>query len=304
MHKAIGPLSEKKENRNLFITVLLNLGIAIAELLGGLLSNSLSLISDAVHNLSDGLAMLITFVTLRVSKRASNERKTFGYKRIQILAALFNAVTLLAICLFLLTEAYERFMVPKLVNSLPVVIVATIGLLANLAGVFLLKDFSRSNLNIKAAYLHLIGDTLSSVAVIVGGIMMYYFQVYWIDPVVTALISLYIIRETYHVLAETYHILMQSTPSHIILDQIRNEVILLKGVKDLHHVHVWSLTDNEIHFEGHIELQDDMYVSESEQLHCDIRDMLLARYGITHVTLQVEKNFCKNTSLIVPLNEC
>ncbi|MBU1010715.1 MAG: cation diffusion facilitator family transporter [Bacteroidetes bacterium] len=304
MHKAIGPLSEKKENRNLFITVLLNLGIAIAELLGGLLSNSLSLISDAVHNLSDGLAMLITFVTLRVSKRASNERKTFGYKRIQILAALFNAVTLLAICLFLLTEAYERFMVPKLVNSLPVVIVATIGLLANLAGVFLLKDFSRSNLNIKAAYLHLIGDTLSSVAVIVGGIMMYYFQVYWIDPVVTALISLYIIRETYHVLAETYHILMQSTPSHIILDQIRNEVILLKGVKDLHHVHVWSLTDNEIHFEGHIELQDDMYVSESEQLHYDIRDMLLARYGITHVTLQVEKNFCKNTSLIVPLNEC
>lgn len=304
MHKAIGSLSAKKENRNLFFTVLLNLGIALAELLGGLLSNSLSLISDAVHNLSDGLAMLITFITLRVSKRESNARKTFGYKRIQILAALFNAVTLLAICLFLLMEAYERYMVPKLVNSVPVMIVATIGLLANLTGVFLLKDFSKANLNIKAAYLHLIGDTLSSVAVIVGGIMIYYFQVYWIDPVITALISLYIIRETYHVLAETYHILMQSTPPHILLDQIRDKVICFKGVKDLHHVHVWSLTDNEIHFEGHIELKDDMYVSESEQLHREIREMLFARYGISHVTLQFEMNFCKNPSLIVPLNEC
>ena len=196
------------EGRNLLFTVVLNFTITIAEFVGGILSNSLALLSDAIHNLSDAIALLITYITVRISKKSSNQRNTFGYKRIQILAALFNSVTLIAICIYLLYEAYLRFFNPEPVKSILMFAVALIGLIANLLSVFLLQKHSKNNLNIKAAYLHLIGDTLSSVAVVIGGVLIYFYQIYWIDPLITVLISLYIIKETYAVLHETYKILM------------------------------------------------------------------------------------------------
>lgn len=299
MHQVKPIPSAKKESRNLFITVWLNFGIAIAELIGGFFSNSLALISDALHNLSDATAMLITYIALKISKKDATKKHTFGYKRIQILAALFNAVTLIGICVFLIGEAYERFLNPESVKATPMLIVATIGLIANLISVLLLRRFSAGNLNIKAAYLHLIGDTLSSVAVIVGALLMMYFQWHWVDPLITVLISLYIIKETYHVLAETYQILMQSAPKHVKLDEVSNFIRQLAGVSDVHHVHLWSLTDQQIHFEAHIELQHDMKVSES-QLICEmISRELKANFGIQHVTLQSEIAFCSDKELIV-----
>ncbi|MDP3461588.1 MAG: cation diffusion facilitator family transporter [Bacteroidales bacterium] len=304
MHKTTGHLSKERESRNLFITVFLNIIIAVAELIGGLLSNSLALISDAIHNLSDGIAMLITYVTVKVSKRQNNQRKTFGYKRIQILAALFNALTLIAICIFLIFEAYKRFIQPEEIDSIPMLFVAAIGLVANLAGVFLLKDFKSGNINIKAAYLHLIGDTLSSVAVIVGGILIYFYNIYWVDPLVTVLISVYIIRETYHVLSETYNILMQAVPAGIDLEAVRQEIIAIEGIKDLHHVHVWSLTDHEVHFEGHLELSADMPISDAQLITEKAREKLKNIFDIQHITLQLEINYCKTPSLVVPQHEC
>lgn len=305
MHKISGHIhSERRENRNLLITVLLNLTISLVELLGGLVSNSLALISDAIHNFSDGIAVAITYISLKISKKESNETNTFGYKRIQILAALFNAVTLIAICIFLLFEAYQRFMHPEPVKSTAMFVVATIGLIANIIGVFLLKDFSKGNLNVKAAYLHLIGDSLSSVAVIVGGVLIYYFDIQWIDPLITVLISLYIITETWHVLSETYFILMQSTPKSLDINNIRNEICKIQGVKDLHHVHIWSLTDQQIHFEGHIELCEDKKISESQEIYCQIKEILLKSYGIQHITLQPEFNFCDDKHLVSPNHTC
>jgi cobalt-zinc-cadmium efflux system protein len=305
MHKVSGHIhSENRENRNLLITVLLNLTISVAELLGGLVSNSLALISDAIHNFSDGIAVAITYISLKISKKESNEINTFGYKRIQILAALFNAVTLIAICIFLLFEAYQRFMNPVMVKSTAMFVVATIGLIANIIGVFLLKGFSKSNLNVKAAYLHLIGDSLSSVAVIIGGILIYYFDIQWIDPLITVLISIYIIIETWHVLSETYQILMQSAPKSLDINNIRDEICKIHGVKDLHHVHIWSLTDQQIHFEGHIELSDDFRISESQEIYCQIKDLLSKSHGIQHITLQPEYNFCDNKHLVSPNHSC
>jgi len=301
MHQIKSIPSAKNESRNLFITVWLNFTIAIAELIGGVFSNSLSLISDALHNLSDATAMLITYIALKVSKKKATEKHTFGYKRIQILAALFNAVTLVVICVFLIFESYERFQNPQDVKTTPMLIVAVIGLIANLISVLLLQKFSTSNLNIKAAYLHLIGDTLSSVAVIVGAILMMYFGWYWVDPLITVLISLYIIKETYHVLVETYQILMQSVPGNIKVEELRKFVKSVEGVKDIHHVHVWSLTDQQIHFEAHIEFLKDLKISECQPVYGRISEGLEHKYGISHVTLQAELAFCADEELIKKL---
>lgn len=282
-------------------TVVLNFTITIAEFLGGIFSNSLALVSDAVHNLSDAVALLITYLTLKISKRESNQTHTFGYKRIQIIAALFNAVTLIAICIYLLYEAYQRFQNPEPIKSVPMFVVAFIGLVANLLSVFLLQKHSKENLNIRAAYLHLIGDTLSSIAVLIGGVLIYFFEVYWIDPLITVLISLYIIKETYSVLYETYNILMLSTPSNIEIGRVEEELVKITEIKGVHHVHIWKLTDKDIHFEAHLDVNKDLAVSESQGIIDFAQKMLKEQFGIGHSTFQLECNRCDNKSLI--LNE-
>lgn len=298
MHIKKELLSTSREQRNLLITVLLNVFISLVELIGGLLSNSLALISDALHNFSDGVALFITYITLKISKKSANPKNTFGYKRIQILAALFNAVTLIAICIYLIFEAWERMNNPQEVKGFSMLVVAGIGLVANIVGVILLKDFSSANLNIKAAYLHLIGDTLSSVAVIIGGILIYFYNIFWIDPVITLLISIYIIRETWQVLNQTYNILMQASPANLDVKTIRDRLMEVTGVKNIHHVHIWQLTDQVIHFEGHIELEEDLLLSKAQEIQDKINNILIEDFLINHVTLQSEYRRCDNTELI------
>ena len=290
------------EGRNLLFTVILNFVITITEFIGGIFSNSLALISDAIHNLSDAVALLITYATVRISKKSSNPQNTFGYKRIQILAALFNSVTLIVICVYLLYEAYFRFFNPEPIKSVPMFVVAFIGLVANLVSVFLLQKHSKDNLNIRAAYLHLIGDTLSSVAVVIGGILIYFYEVYWIDPLITVLISLYIIKETYSVLYETYKILMQSTPANLDVDLIVSEMENIPKVKGIHHVHVWNLTDKDIHFEGHLDVEEDMKVSETQAILDEAQQLLLEKFDIEHTTIQLEYNRCNDKSIITNEN--
>lgn len=273
---------------------LLNLIIALVEVVGGILSNSLSLLSDAVHNLSDGLAVLLAWVAKRVSGRKRNNIKTFGYKRIEILAALLNSSILIAICVFLIFEAIKRFLNPQEVDGIPMFVVAIIGLLANLASVVLLHRFRKSSLNTRAAYLHLIGDTLSSVAVIIGGILIIFFNISWIDPLITLLISIYIIKETWEVLLETVNILMQSSPEHIQITDIQKELEGIPDIFNVHHMHLWSLNENEIHFEAHININHDMQVSRLEPLRVKIQQILNNKFGIKHVTLQFEYGFCSD----------
>ena len=292
------------EGKNLLFTVVLNFGITIAEFIGGIFSNSLALISDAIHNLSDAVALLITYLTHKISRKAADSKHTFGYKRIQILAALFNSVTLIAICFYLIYEAYHRFLNPEPIKSVTMLVVALIGLVANLLSVFLLKDHSKKNLNIKAAYLHLIGDTLSSVAVIIGGILIYFYELYWIDPLITVLISLYIIKETYTVLYETYKILMQRTPSDLSINNIIADLKLIEGVKGVHHIHVWNLTDSEIHFEAHVDMDKDLKISESQYIIDSAEKVLHEKYKIGHITLQFEYNRCDDKSVIIKEKDC
>lgn len=285
--------------KNIFISVILNLTITIAQFIGGFFSNSLALISDAIHNLSDGISLFLSYIALKISRKDANYKKTFGYKRIEIITALFNAITLVVICIFLFKEAIERFYNPEKIDSLIMLIVATIGLLANLISVILLHKDKNHNINIKSAYLHLLGDTISSVAVIIGGILIYFFNIYWIDPIITILIALYIIKEAYSIIVETVNILMQNTPKNIDIDKIKENIEKFEFVDNIHHVHVWKLSDYDIHFEAHIDIKNDINLSKADTYRHSIEELLKNNYSINHTTLQLEHNCCKNKEIII-----
>ncbi|MCK5066122.1 MAG: cation transporter [Bacteroidales bacterium] len=278
------PVNEK----NLLAATFLNLVIAIVEFAGGILSGSLALFSDALHNLSDAFATFIAYMATLIGKREADQNKTFGYKRIEILAALINAVILIVISAFLLKEAWHRWHHPAPINSLIMLVVAMIGLLANIFALIILKRDARKSINVKAAYVHLIGDSLSSVVVIIGGVLITLFDIYWIDPLITLVISLYIIRSGYIILKDSVNILMQSAPDHLDLPSIKTRVELMPEVLNIHHMHAWMLTDREIHLEAHVELNSDLKLSQVKTIQRDIEQLLKNGFRVHHVTLQFE----------------
>ncbi|MBN1952621.1 MAG: cation transporter [Bacteroidales bacterium] len=285
-------------DRNLLFATLLNAVITVAEIIGGLLSNSLALLSDAIHNLGDTIAVMLAYFANLIGRRDANEKKTFGYKRAEILAALFNAVVLITITLFLFIEAYKRFQSPEPIKAVIMFWVALVGLIANFIAVVLLRKDSQHNINIRAAYLHLLGDTVSSVAVILGSVFIFYFDITWIDPVITFLIGIYILKETYTVLRETVNILMQGTPESIDLMEVVKELEERREISNIHHVHSWRLDDKQIHFECHIDLDDDYTLSQTDKLRSELEEVLLNKYGISHVTIQMEFNCCDQKGII------
>jgi len=287
-HKKHNHSIEGMSGSKLLWVTLLNLSITIVQIIGGIVSNSLSLLSDAIHNLGDSSAIFIAFLAGKRSKRNADESHTFGYKRIEILAALFNAMVLIAICLFLFVEAYRRFMNPQPIKGLMMFIVAIFGLLANLISVLILNKDKGHNLNIRAAYMHLLGDTLSSVAVILGGIAIWQYDIYWIDPLITILVGIYIIYHTWNIVKQTVDILMQSTPENIDVKEVRNDVEKIDGVNDVHHIHIWKLDDKHIHLETHVNLESDVNMTEMMKIKSDIETLLHNKFNITHTTLQME----------------
>jgi cobalt-zinc-cadmium efflux system protein len=280
--------NSKTQGKKLLWVTILNFSITIVQIIGGLLSNSLSLLSDAVHNLGDAMALFIAFIANKLSRREANLKSTFGYKRIEILAALFNSVVLIVICIFLFKEAYERFYNPQPIKGMMMLVVASFGLLANFFSVFILHNFKDENLNIKAAYLHLVGDTISSVAVIIGGVLIWLYEINWIDPLVTVILGVYIIIETWKVVRETIEILMHFTPREVNLKEIQKELESFDLIKNIHHVHVWKLTDSRLQFEAHIELKSDEKLSTTTKFTSKISNYLKNSWGINHVTIQYE----------------
>lgn len=297
-HVYPGNTDEIRGKKLLWVTVL-NLSITIVQIVGGLLSNSLSLLSDALHNLGDSSALFIAFIAGKISRKAPDSRRTFGYKRVEILAALFNAVVLISICIFLFYEAYERFMNPEPIKGKLMFWVAIFGLLANLISVVILNKDKAHNLNVRAAYLHLMGDTLSSVAVILGGVAIWIWGIFWIDPLITVFVGGYIIWHTWGILKETVEILMQATPDNIDLGEIKNEVEKIDKVKNLHHVHIWKLDDTSIHFEGHVEVTENMDLERVAGVRQQVDKILKSRFGIQHITLQMGYRCCDNNQKLI-----
>lgn len=290
-------LSKETSTTRLFITILLNFTITVAEIIGGIISGSLSLISDAMHNFSDGIAVFISYIAMRLNKKPKDYNFTFGYKRAEILAAIFNASVLIGISLYLFIEAYHRFVNPKEIEGSTMILVATIGFVANVVGTLLLRSGAKENMNIRSAYLHLFSDAVSSVGVIIGGLFIYLYDTYWIDPIITVLISLYIIKESWVIVKEAIHILMMRAPEEISIGKIEEVVNKLDGIESIHHVHFWNVNEQDIHFEAHIKVED-MMVSKTELLLERIEKLLHNEFSIGHVTLQFECDRCEIEKLV------
>lgn len=283
--------------RKIFWVTVLNATITIAEIIGGILSGSLALLSDAVHNLSDTVAIALSYLAYKIAQKPKDAKRTFGYKRVEILAAFINATVLLAISVVLIIEAVKRWQSPETINGTMMFIVAAIGLGANLASVFLLEKDSHDNLNIKSSYLHLLGDTVSSAGVLAGGLAIMFWNVVWIDPLITLLISLYIIRETWHVIKMTVEILIQSSPP-LDYEAIKTAVENIDQVTNIHHVHAWMSNEKTIYFEAHVDLED-MPLSQVEGIYEKIESVLKDRFGIAHVTLQAEVDKCRDKRFFI-----
>jgi cobalt-zinc-cadmium efflux system protein len=277
--------------------MMLNFLITVVEVVGGILSGSLSLLSDALHNFSDGIAIIISWIAIRLGRQPQTTKYTFGLKRAEIIAAVLNAGTLIVICFYLFKESYERFVNPQEIAGGLMITVASIGLIANVVGTLLLKRGSKDNINIRSAYLHLLGDAISSVAVIIGGLCIYFFKIYWVDPLLTILISIYILWESIKIVREAINVLMMGTPQTISIENIQKEVEEVPGVCNIHHVHIWRLNERVIHLEAHIDVAD-MLVSQTAELSCRIEEKLKQDHGIDHVTLQFEADKCDSKALL------
>ena len=282
----------------LLITVILNVFITVAEIIGGIISGSLALISDALHNLSDAVSVIISYIAIKLKGRDNSPKHTFGFKRAEILAAVINSSVLVAISVYLIYEAVLRFQHPEPIKGVLMTVVASLGLGANIAGTLLLKRDAKTSINIRSSYFHLLSDAVSSVAVILGGLTIIIWNIYWIDPVLTILISIYITRESFKILFEAIHVLMEGAPPDISINEIQTAVEELDEVVNIHHVHIWMVGENDVHLEAHIDVPD-MMISKSNKLGDKIENLLKNKFGINHITLQFECDQCKDAELVV-----
>ncbi len=284
--------------KNLAIAIFLNIGITIAQAIGGLLSGSLSLLSDALHNFSDVISLIVSYIANVLSKKEASTSKTFGYKRAEIIAAFINASTLVIVAVFLSIEAVKRFANPEPIGSIMVIVMATLGILANGFSVLLLKKEADANMNMKSAYLHLLTDMMASVAVLVGGILMYFFNWYWVDSVLTLAIAIYLIYAGYDLLKESTAVLLLFAPKAVDVEKVIAHMSKDTRIHTIHHVHFWQLNDSEFHFEAHIDFKEDFTLSVFDSYISVLEEELFHTFGINHINIQPEFGKCKDTKLI------
>ncbi|RUT78930.1 cation diffusion facilitator family transporter [Ancylomarina longa] len=287
------------KGRNLGIAILLNIGITVAQVIGGFVSGSLALLSDAMHNFSDVLALLISWFASKLSERKQTARQTFGYKRAEILAAFINAITLIVIAFFLLKEAIQRFSNPEVIQPGLVMILGGLSILLNGLSVLLVKNDAKHSINMRSAYLHLLSDMISSIAVVLGGFAMYLWDIPWVDSVLSIGIALYLVVSSWSLVLESVRILMQFAPIHINLNDIQARIKSIEGIENMHHVHVWKLDDKHINFEAHISFNQDLQLSKVNTILQKLENILNHDFDIDHVTLQPEINgICEDESIV------
>lgn len=277
--------------KDLLIALSITLLMMVVEIIGGLVSNSLALLSDAGHMLTDNLALLLSFFALTFASMPATDRKTFGFYRLEILAAFVNGIVLVLISLYILYQAYFRIVHPQPVQGGLMLVVALIGLVANIAGALFLFKHSHTSLNIRGAYLHIVGDALSSVGVVIGGIIIMKTGWYLIDPILSILISLVIIYGAWSLVRESVNILLESAPSHIDIDAIAGEIAKIKGVREAYHIHLWTITSGVYALSAHV-LIDDQMVSGSREVSDEIQSLLADKFKVQHSTIQIECKKC------------
>lgn len=274
--------------KNLFIAIILNVIITIAQVIGGILSGSLALLSDALHNFSDVLSLVISYAANHMAQKERNLKHTFGYKRAEIIAAPFNASALIGIGLYIIFEAAARLIRPEPIESQWVIWLGLLGAVVNGGSIFLLHSDSKKNMNIKATYLHLLGDVLTSVAVVIGGLLMLFWQIYWVDPIISAIIAIYLIWASFDLVKESTAILMQFTPEELDIEEIVETITKHPEIDNAHHLHLWKLDDHRIHLEAHLDFVENLTLRESNAVMEILEKELRREYHIGHTTFQCE----------------
>jgi cobalt-zinc-cadmium efflux system protein len=277
--------------RRLNVTLAIVLAVMVAEIVGGIFSGSLALLGDAGHMLVDALALGLSLFAMKVARRPATATKTFGYHRFEILAALANGTLLVLVSAYIFYQAYQRFLEPPVVKTPLMLTIATIGLFANLGGVLLLNKASHRNLNIKAAFWHIVGDTISSVGVIIAGIVISFTGWYVADPIVAVVIGVIILWGAARIVGESADILLEAVPKHIEVAQVVDSIRNVPGVNEVHDIHIWTITSNIYALSSHLVIDDQM-VSKSVDIVRAVRQELARRYNISHTTLQLECESC------------
>ena len=265
-------------------------GVFVLELVGGLLSNSLALISDSFHIMLDFVAIGISLFAFRVAKRPHSPQLTFGFHRAEIMAAFVNGISLVLVSVVIFYEVYNRFFNPPHINSQILIIFALVGLAANVVMARLLHHDSKSNLNAKGSYVHVIGDLVATVGVVVGGIVMLFIPNPIIDILISAGIGVIIIRSGIILCKECLHIFMEGTPKEIKTDEISDTLKNFEEVLDVHDLHVWSLTSNMYAISVHVKIKAE-FTNKNNVLLNKIRDMMKTKFGIDHCTIQIEDEY-------------
>jgi len=278
------------QGKNLIYSILLNLLITVAQIIGGIASGSLALLSDALHNFSDVLSLVFSLIAHKLSRKKATEAHTFGYKRAELIATFVNALTLVIVAFILIYGATDRFFHPKSIESNLVIWLSLLGIVVNGGSVLLLQKDAESNLNMKSAYLHLLTDMMASVAVLVGGLLMKYFGWFWVDGVMTIFIGIYLIVIGFNLLKTSTKMLMLFTPDEINIKEIVEEVKKIPGAGILHHIHVWYLNEDELHLEAHLDCSEDIKLSEFNEISNKIEQLLLEKFHINHLNIQPEYN--------------
>ncbi len=278
------------------ITFVINLVITLTEVIGGLLSFSLSLISDSIHNLTDALSALIGYIAVHLSEKENTAKYTFGLKRAEIIASFVNALFLIVVSLFMIAEAIRRIIHPEPLLTNIMLISAAVAFFGNTISVLLLKKPSKESLNAKSVYLHMFADSLASLLLVLAALIIKNTGLYVVDPILTILISLYIAHEGVEVLKSSTRILLEGSPEGIDVEKIKETLEQIPEIKNVHHLHVWALKDGVYLAEMHAEVND-CRISQTKR----IKEAMLERlknFGIKHLTVQFEVDFCDSKELI------
>jgi cobalt-zinc-cadmium efflux system protein len=269
------------------LSLIVTAGIAALEFSGGFLSNSISLVSDAVHVLTDVMAIGLSLVAVVLATRSHAGKMTFGYHRAEVLAALANGISLVILSAWILYEAFQRVMQPREIDAPIMLVTAAIGLAGNLIVIFLLKSHAHQSINVQSAFIHVIYDTVSSVAVIITGFAVYYSGLAVLDPVVAFLIAGLIARSAYTIVKGSTHILLEGAPRGIDVNEMSESLRKIEGVVDVHDLHVWTISTGMDALSGHVVVRDQM-LSQSSRLLDEINHLLSEKYDIKHTTIQLE----------------
>lgn len=280
---------ETMGDRRLIVAIAINMLLTLAQVVGGIVSGSLALIADALHNFSDAASLLIAWVARKIGRQAADRFKTFGYKRAEVIAALINLVTLVLVGFYLIYEAIWRVFEPQLIDGWMVIIVAGIALVIDVGTAMLTYSMSKRSMNMRAAFLHNVSDALASVAVIVAGTVILLYDWYWADTLLTLIIAAYVLYQAATLLPKTIHILMEGAPENISIEEVIKVMEHVEGVSNVHHVHLWQLDEHVNALEAHVVIDD---FGETEKIKMALKLELETKFSIAHSTLEFEIDCC------------